>query len=174
MDETTFLQKDYELKIRYLSDHLQRMWTRFNFFVTIESALVSGKFLIASNVPSVALTVTGIVLSLIWYVMGAQDRFLVELYRTEVQTTGTQYAHAARGETLAKAYNYVGRTDDDYVGAYREQQAVKRRHWGAMRRWFNQLSSWRSESFSTTHLAAFIPLLATILWVVLLVVQFIP
>ena len=68
--EEDFLLKDYELKVRYLSDHLQRMWTRFNFFVTIESALIGGKFLIASNTPSRELAITEILLSTCWYVIG--------------------------------------------------------------------------------------------------------
>ena len=40
--ETTpdaLLSKDYELKVRYLTDHFSRLWTRFNYFVTIQSAL---------------------------------------------------------------------------------------------------------------------------------------
>jgi hypothetical protein len=38
-----FAQKDYELKIQYLTNHFQRMWTRFNYFVVIEAALIGGK-----------------------------------------------------------------------------------------------------------------------------------
>ena len=34
-----FLIKDYELKVGYLTQHFGRMWTRFNYFVGIESAL---------------------------------------------------------------------------------------------------------------------------------------
>jgi hypothetical protein len=34
-----FLLNDYDLKVRYLTDHFDRMWTRFNYFVGIESAL---------------------------------------------------------------------------------------------------------------------------------------
>ena len=34
-----FLTKDYELKVRYLSDQFTRMWTRFNYFLVLESAL---------------------------------------------------------------------------------------------------------------------------------------
>jgi hypothetical protein len=34
-----FLIKDYELKVRYLTDHFARMWTRFNYVVGIESAI---------------------------------------------------------------------------------------------------------------------------------------
>ncbi len=174
MAEVDFLQNDYELKIKYLTDHLQRMWTRFNFFVTIESALISGKFLFASNSPNVGLTIAGIMLSLIWYVMGAQDRFLVDMYRTEVQKTGERYALAALGESAAKVYDYVGRTDEDYVKEYLKEREARHRHWGKVRYRLDHVSSWRSERFSTTHLAAFIPLLATALWAVLLVFQFVP
>lgn len=35
--------KDYELKVAYLTDHFQRMWTRFNYFVVIEAALMGGR-----------------------------------------------------------------------------------------------------------------------------------
>ncbi|MGZ9190403.1 MAG: hypothetical protein ACXW39_10140 [Nitrospira sp.] len=35
-----FLTNDYELKVGYLTQHFGRMWTRFNYFVGIESALV--------------------------------------------------------------------------------------------------------------------------------------
>lgn len=34
-----FLQKDYELKINYLTAQLARMRQRFNFFIALESAL---------------------------------------------------------------------------------------------------------------------------------------
>ena len=174
MTEADFLQKDYELKTKYLTDHLQRMWTRFNFFVTIESALISGKFLFASNSPNVGLTIAGIMLSLIWYVMGAQDRFLVDMYRTEVEKTGRRYALAALGESAAKVYDHVGRTDKDYVKEYRKEREAKQRQRGEVRHWLDDVSSWRLESFSTTHLAAFIPLLATAFWVLLFVIQFVP
>ena len=174
MTEADFLQKDYELKVKYLTDHLQRMWTRFNFFVTIESALISGKFLFASNSPNVDLTIAGITLSLIWYVMGAQDRFLVDMYRTEVEKTGGQYVLAALGECAAEVYDYVGRTDEDYVKEYRKEREAKHRHWGKVRHLLDDVSSWRLERFSTTHLAAFIPLLATALWFLLFVIQFVP
>lgn len=34
-----FLLKDYGFKIKYVSDHFSRMWTRFNFFLALESGL---------------------------------------------------------------------------------------------------------------------------------------
>jgi hypothetical protein len=35
----SFLQRDYELKIKYLSNHFSRMWTLFNFFLVLEPGL---------------------------------------------------------------------------------------------------------------------------------------
>ncbi len=164
MTENEFLHKDYELKIKYLTDHLARMWTRFNFFVTIESALIGGKFLIHSDVPSPKLAFAGIILSGLWYVMGAQDRFLVELYRTEVEKTGEQLARAVLGEEKAKTYRCVGRTDPQYVEAFSK---ARKQTLGERRRpvqWLEGISTWRSQRFSTTHLAAFIPLAVLVLW----------
>lgn len=84
-----FLLRDYELKVTYLTNHFQRMWTRFNFFVTIKSALVGGKvLLIKSDGPSVELALTGAALSFVWYVMGSQDRYLVRLYRDQARRAG--------------------------------------------------------------------------------------
>jgi hypothetical protein len=40
-----FLLSDYELKVEYLTEHFGRMWTRFNYFVGIESALVGGNLI---------------------------------------------------------------------------------------------------------------------------------
>ena len=39
-----FLLEDYKQKISCLTAHLAGMWTRFNFFVTIESALALSGF----------------------------------------------------------------------------------------------------------------------------------
>ena len=32
-----YLQKEYELRLSYFKDHLTRMWTRFNFFLVINT-----------------------------------------------------------------------------------------------------------------------------------------
>jgi hypothetical protein len=44
-----FLLEDYKQKISYLTNHLQRMWRRFNFFVTLETALLGGKVLLVGE-----------------------------------------------------------------------------------------------------------------------------
>jgi hypothetical protein len=60
MEPEMILIEDYRQKITYLTGHTTRMWTRFNFFVTIESALIGGRSLVASNVLSRELAVASI------------------------------------------------------------------------------------------------------------------
>jgi hypothetical protein len=49
-----FALKDYELKIAYLTAHFQRVWTRFNYFVVIEAALIGGKTIFGDKAISTA------------------------------------------------------------------------------------------------------------------------
>ena len=93
MTQEEFLLKDYELKITYLTDHFQRIWTRFNFFVTIETALIGGNFLLqAEDGFDPRLVYAGIVLSIFWYLMGAEDRYLMRLYRYQAEKGGEAIA----------------------------------------------------------------------------------
>jgi len=69
-----FLIKDYELKVRYLTDHFGRMWTRFKYFIGIESALIGGKLIFGNGKLSREVPIIGAAVSVIWYVMGAEDR----------------------------------------------------------------------------------------------------
>jgi hypothetical protein len=64
-----FLVKDYELKVDFLSKQYERMWFRFNFFVSIELALFGGKFVIPNVNDTAAgklILPVGTALSLIW------------------------------------------------------------------------------------------------------------
>jgi hypothetical protein len=144
-----FLVKDYELKIRYLSDHFTRMWNRFNYFVAIESALVSGKFFFGNGKLSQGLAVIGAVLAFVWYVMGAEDRYLVEVYRKHVEDAGALVAQALWQEKGA-LYRHVGEIEET-------SRTVPQ-----------NISGWRLKAVSTTKLAALIPLLLTLTWIGLL------
>ena len=62
-----FLVKDYELKVRYLSDLFQRMWTRFNFFLTVESGLLGGKIIIGKGALNKDISLVLLFISIIWY-----------------------------------------------------------------------------------------------------------
>ena len=140
-----FLIKDYELKIRYLTDHFSRMWTRFNYFVGIESALVGGKLIFGGGKLSPELAAVGLAVSLIWYVMGAEDRFLVRVYREHVKNAADLVAQS-QWSAKQPPYRHVGEVEES-------SKAV---------RW--ELSGWRLEPISTTRLAALIPLLVLIAW----------
>jgi hypothetical protein len=147
-----FLIKDYELKIRYLTDHMQRMWTRFNYFVGIESAITGGKFIFGDGKPSNELAAIAAILSLIWYVMGAEDRFLVRLYRKQVADAAALMVGSVWSTSLGP-YRHVGEVEESATTLH------------------NEVSGWRLEFLSTTRLAAWIPLIVFLGWLGVLIVQ---
>jgi hypothetical protein len=88
-EKSDFLKEVYRLRIPVYSDHTGRMWERFNFLLTAEIGVLG--FLIANSAnpqwieelwlfPAV-----GIFISLIWYILGAQDRYYFEGYRRQIQ-----------------------------------------------------------------------------------------
>jgi hypothetical protein len=149
-----FLQKDYELKINYLTDHFSRMWTRFNFFIALESALSVALFgLFDANVGfsenATLIAVIGTVSSVFWYAFGAQDRYLVEIYRTHVEEAGAKIAEKLGLEIyLGSEYVHVGDTSTK-IKQYVYQ--------------------WRLEPFSPTKLAAWFPLGVLLYWIAIIV-----
>lgn len=151
MELKEYLMNDYELKVRYLTDHFTRMWTRFNFFLVTETAIVSGKIIFSkSDQASVALLFTGLIVSIIWYLMSAEDKFLVDVYRTEVNETFRQLkkANGFEDQPYAPLY-HVGQINDVDL----KQLGVKK-----------SLVSWRLNVISTTRLGAIIALLAIACW----------
>jgi len=152
-----FAQKDYELKVAYLTNHFQRMWTRFNYFVVIEAALIGGKTIFGDKTVSVVGLCFGLTLSVIWYVMGAEDRFLVQKYRTQVKEAAILLTDSLWPTTVRK-YTFVG----DPIGG---GESIVSPHKG----WLDHITGWRVESISTTRLASLIPLLVSVVWLSLLI-----
>ncbi|WP_298737764.1 hypothetical protein [uncultured Chitinophaga sp.] len=153
MDELLFLDKDYERKIGFLVQQFSRMWTRFNIFVTLESSLAGGKFIFDPRGHHLGFAILGIVLSFIWYVFGANDKYLVEVYRKAVEEAGrkiTSLAALDRSYPQGNGYHYVGNVYQ-YPG-------IK-----------SGLFSWRFEWCSITHLAALLPFTLMIAWMIYLV-----
>jgi hypothetical protein len=87
-DHHAILLEEYKLGVQYLTNHLTRLWTRFSFFLTLETALVVALLsLFRDGQPSRwALVKPGValLLSVSWWVTGAQDRFLVVVYRHQI------------------------------------------------------------------------------------------
>jgi hypothetical protein len=163
---SAFLQKDYELKSVYLTNHFTRMWTRFNYFVAIETGLVGGKFLIPNGVLSKELAIAATLISAVWYVMGAEDRYLVRLYRHQMDQAAEALAATIWAEEKDRqAYIHVGQVDPEARRDLREAESGS-----ALRRFFRfeWLSGWRWEPISTTRLAALFPMLVLVLWLIIL------
>ena len=149
-----FLQKDYELKINYLSAHFTRMWTRFNFFLVLESGLSAALWGWAKDKETFsggasAFAWIGLITSICWYVMGAEDRYLVEAYRSQVEFIGAKVAEKI-GLKEYMGSNYV------HVGS----QKVKVQF---------RIYQWRWDPISTTKLAAWFPLIVTLYWIGMLI-----
>lgn len=124
--QEAFLLKDYELKIGYLTDQFARMWNRFNYFVAIEAALVGGKFLIPNGVLSRAFAIAGALISALWYVMGAEDRYLVRLYRYQVEKAAKAVVKTIwTDKETQDAYCYVGQVDKPMRRELREYDYVR-------------------------------------------------
>jgi hypothetical protein len=148
-----FAQKDYEMKVQYLTSHFQRMWTRFNFFVVIQAALIGGRTIFGNEAISIAGLCFGFGLSLVWYVMGVEDRSLVVKYRTQVEKAA-DVLRELWPPTLPK-YRFVGDTAGDEGSAEPS--------------WYDRVTGWRWEPISTTRLASLIPLAVSLVWLALLI-----
>lgn len=155
----SFALKDYEMKVNWTTSHLQRMWTRFNYFVIIEAALIGGKTVFGEGELSIGGIAFGLGLSLLWYVMGAEDRYLFVFYRDEAKRAGELVANSSGwrpypfdGEVTQvkdhSSYNSVGNVPD--LAGWRSP------------------FDWRHPWISTTRMAALIPFIVSITWIVLL------
>jgi hypothetical protein len=136
-----FFVKDYELKIKYLSDQFSRMWTRFNFFLTLESGLLGGKFIIGRGGLDTTITLVLLSISIVWYVFGAQDRYLVGVYRTQVEEAANKIKDEVSDDGL---YDFVGKP-------------VKGSE-------FRHVTEWYIQDISITRLAAWLPFCLVLIW----------
>lgn len=168
MNAEDFLQRDYELKVRYLTDHFQRMWTRFNFFVTIEAALIGGKLIFGEGKLNPGMVTLGAVLSFIWYVFGAEDRYLVRVYRKHVEDTAEKVAQTVwTDDAQWRAYRRVGEIEETGRDLRKDDSEKS-----FIDRVIEGLSGWRFELVSTTKLASLFPLFVFVVWLGVLTFEF--
>jgi hypothetical protein len=167
MSPVDYLLKDYELKVRYLTDHLSRMWTRFNFFLTINSALFVASINInRDNNHNVGLlAVLGFALSLVWNQFGATDNYLADLYRKQVALSHYLLQEALKNEenlTLPatdeqqlKTFSYAGNIQDEIYNV--SDGRIKKLEQGFwQRRW---------KHASVTELAIIFSILFALAWI---------
>lgn len=147
-----FLQKDYELKARYLTDHFSRMWVRFNFFLTIESGLVGLSFHKDYSGHVLSLCCLGSFLALVWFHFGRTDNFLADFYRTQIGIAFDRLNDLKNQDKWAEENQrspkllFVG----DVPGGVDVSQRVLSGRWSKL---------------STTELAAFLPLVYLAIWI---------
>jgi hypothetical protein len=96
-----FLFEDYKLKLDYLRYQYDRMWGRFNFFLTVELAIFGllGYLTFDKQYPDATRfpIALGILVSVLWYIVGAEDRALVEVYGERARTAASRIAKAPEG-----------------------------------------------------------------------------
>lgn len=149
-----FLKEDYWQKVQYLKDHFTRLWNRFNYFLTVQSALF-GATLLSPEMYRCWIPIFGALVCALWYVFGAQDRYLVDLYRKEIEKAVGQ----VRERISLTDYYYVGQTEDIACQTEKiENLNVKQSFY-----------QWRLGLLSTTKLPALFPVILLAMWVIIFV-----
>jgi hypothetical protein len=156
-DVEAFLSRDYEIKVRYYSDHMGRVWTRFNFFITLQSGLLAGLVFARDTgeftSSAVYFLIAEAVLSLVWYVFGAQDRYLIADYRRHIEKALESLR--ARGVSIPDDYPYAGKVEVEKDRPFQRRSLVE----------------WRWEPISITRLPAVVPLVFLVFWLVMIVLH---
>ena len=168
-----FLQRDYELKVNFLAEHYSRMWVRFNFFIATHTALSAALFgwfkddrAFSANARPVA--VLGAVAAAVWYCFGAQDRYLVAVYRAQVLIVGRQLARVLKLQEHLKSLGPLDRPSDVSESDWKEAcEAYLVVSDVEQPRVQSTVYQWRLGGFSTTKLVAWFPLLVAAYWLVL-------
>lgn len=142
MEDRAF--KDYELKLDYLKSQYDRMLIRFNYFLTIEIGLFGFLgWLVFENAKVTAVrlpALLGVFVSLLWYIVAAEDRALVEVYRSRADDS---------------ARKRLGEFADDHPAEEIGSQ-------------WNGLLSWYWRPLSVTRIPVHAAWIALVLWLFLL------
>ena len=110
MKTEDFLLEDYKLKVEYFTGHLSRMWTRFNFFLTIEAALLGLASRELARSTCHPLLLIGILLSVLWCVLGGVDLLYIRMYHSHLQSAYSLLKKETLG--LPPGYPYAGSTEE--------------------------------------------------------------
>lgn len=149
-DPIAFAIDDYKLWIDYRAAHSDRMWTRFNYFLTIEAALVA--FFTISNTTAFVqrarwAALAEVVISLMWVLVGARDAYLWKVINNGVKRSARRLRELP-GVSLP---NYLP------VGVYKLEDPDHNALLGRL------LGTHRS-NLTVTSMAVRLPLLATLCW----------
>lgn len=147
-----FLVEDYKSKVDYLKDHFTRLWARFNYFLGVQSALF-GAAILTPEKYSLWIPIFAAFLCIPWYVFGAQDRYLVALYRKQIEHVVIKL----KSELKLSDYYFTGQTEDI------KDQTERVENLGVE----NTIYQWRNDHLSTTKQAALFPLFIFAMWIIM-------
>lgn len=107
-DDSLFLEL-YKARMQYFANQGDRTWIRFYYFLTVELALASiylagDKNLIGAT--ENLLPFLGILFSLLWYLIGAQDVYFYEGYRNAV-TAAEELVLSKLSNTVSPTNKYI-------------------------------------------------------------------
>lgn len=149
-----FIFDNFKLALDYLKGQFSRLWQRFNFFLTVQMALFGFFGWLAfekDNLPATRLVcMLGVFISALWYIVAAQDRALVEIYRERLEKTAKKLAQI----TSLNSPDY----GTDFVGIEAPSQF---RTWCVV---------WYCRPLSITILPVWLALLHLLVWMALLAV----
>ena len=160
MEKDEFLFKDYELKVNYLIAHFSRMWTRFNFFLTIETALLAYSLSKDSDEYTLYLAVPGLFLAFCWYWFARTDNFLVEVYRKQVAHVFhllLECNDSSHALNSIDAYVHAGCVSKEGFGFESKTKTIQKID--------NNKWQGRSEKISVTELGVIFAMVFFLLWI---------
>jgi hypothetical protein len=168
--EDDFRLEDYKLKLANLDAHSSRMWTRFNYFVTIEAGL-AGAFAI-TNGQTLDQRITWVALvevfiSIVWWLVAARDRFLWRVFRRNVVQAAEHLIVAGQIQPLyTRRYltGYVPVGELDPYAADLHRDAVHNPGPGAFWMRLGSLFGKKDTNFGVTVIPMMVPLALTLLW----------
>ena len=144
------LFEDYKLKLQYLTAQFDRLWNRFNFFLSVQLVVFGFLGYVTFTLKSPGATrlpiLVGLLVSGLWYIVGAQDRALVEIYREHARAAAAQFAQLPNG-----IENYE----------LTHPAAEVKTYWSG-------LDSWYLPAVSITRLPALLGIALVVIWLVML------
>jgi hypothetical protein len=157
MELGVFFLEDYKLKIEYLTNHFGRMWNRFNFFVGIQTAILAAFVVVLGREEgaggALLVALFALLMAIVWWIAGSEDRYLVDHYRSLVEQAAGRLTDPEQGglDPAPEDYTYVGYVPDKLLD-------------------FRSPVEWRLRVFSTTRLAGLVPLMAAVIWLLVILV----
>ena len=142
--ETDFVLEHYRRLSQAFTLQGNRLWARFNYFLTIEAGALGLYF--SSHIPSTALPVVGCVLSILWYLIGAQDVWFYQEARERLR-------EFTRREILPGIPRWSETDEETRLG---------------IQPWWRRLLCFKLPRLGVTHFASICPIAFVSVWAVLL------